>query len=265
MQWKEQALDRFSSKKDAQKWSNIYTTENPSVDLISFRQRRDFTVNYVRDHCATGSTILDLGCGAGPVLTQLCQNEYNLIGIDYSNDMLHLAQQQLGENVARVPLMQGECEAIPLPDDSVDCIVCLGVISYAESITTALQEMSRVLCSDGIAIISYRNALNDEFMDPAQWPKSIWRLIFKSRKVRKKDIGRSIPRKEVLEHVALTGLHLVGEKQLGFGTIRFNKKIISDGSLAIKVNRVLHRCLISLRLNRLYRAMSDVHIVVVKK
>lgn len=264
MQWKEQALDRFSSKKDAQKWSNIYTAENPSVDLISFRQRRDFTVNYVCNHCANGSTILDLGCGAGPVLSQLCQNEYKLVGVDYSNDMLSLARQQLGEHAARVPLMQGECEAIPLPSESVDCIVCLGVISYAESITAALQEMRRVLRPDGIAIISYRNALNDAFMDPAQWPKSIFRAIFKSSVPSKKVIGRSIPRAEVMEEIDSVGFQFIAEQQMGFGTLRFNKKVVSDGSLAIKVNRLLDKCLTSLRLNRLYRAMSDVHIVVLK-
>src|SRR5690625_6109058 len=56
----------------------------------------------------------------------------NCIGIDYSVDMLRLARSNLGAKA--VPLVQAECEKIPLPDASVDCIVCLGVISYAVSI-----------------------------------------------------------------------------------------------------------------------------------
>ena len=265
MQWKDQAQDRFSDEKDATKWSNIYTTNNPNVDALNFRKRRDFTVDYVLTHLPEGASILDLGCGAGPVLVKLCAYNYNLIGIDYSDDMLRLARQQLGIAAEKISLLQGECEHIPLPDAANDCVVCLGVISYAESIEAALREIYRVLKPGGIAIVTYRNALNDLFMDPVALIKHIITFPFRIGKAPRKTIGRSIPRKEVLENIYKTDFTLLTEHQIGFGSIRFNRKVIIDGKLAIRINNLLHGVLKNIGFRWLYKATADVHIMVLQK
>jgi ubiquinone/menaquinone biosynthesis C-methylase UbiE len=265
MQWKDQAQDRFSTGKDATKWSDMYTTDKPSIDALNFRKRRDFTVDYVRTHFLEGARILDLGCGAGPVLVKLCTYNYQLIGIDYSNDMLCLARQQLGAATENVLLLQGECERIPLPDASNDCIVCLGVISYAESIDVALHEIYRVLTPGGTAIVTYRNAFNAVFMDPVAFIHCVIRYPFCAEPAPVKTIGRAIARKEVLDNIHKTHFKILLEQQIGFGSLRFNRKVLFDGKCAIRVNNVLHKLLHGLGLKRLYRAMADVHIIVLQK
>lgn len=262
MSWKEQVRSRFSQSKDANKWSAIYTAEYPDVDSLSFRQRRDYAVNYILENVSQSSKIVDIGCGAGPVLVSLSGYRYDLIGIDYSEDMLALAHENLGENAQRIPLMQGDCEDVQLPDNSVDCVVCLGVISYAESITGALTEIERLLKPGGKAIVSYRNALNEIFMDPIAWLK--YPFVDHSA-TDKTIIGRSIPRTEVISCVEKTHLKLEREHQIGFGALRFNKKIISNGRLAIKVSRYVGSILSALGLRKLYRNMADVHIVILQK
>lgn len=262
MSWKEQVRSRFSQSKDASKWSAIYTAECPDVDSLSFRQRRDYAVNYILENISQPSKIVDIGCGAGPVLVSLSDYRYDLIGIDYSEDMLALAHENLGENVHRIPLIQGDCEDVQLPDSSVDGVVCLGVISYAESITGALKEIERILRPGGKAIVSYRNALNEIFMDPVALLKY---PFVKAPITDSSVIGRSIPRSEVVACIKKTNLSIESEHQIGFGSLRFNKKIISNGRLAIKINRFVGYALSLLKLKKLYRNMADVHIVILQK
>lgn len=265
MQWKEQAKNRFSNNQDAQKWASIYTSERPSVEARNFRARRDYSVEFIQAQAPTGACILDIGCGAGPVLVKLDPHQYRLIGMDYSDDMLRLARFNLGAEAQQVSLIQGECERIPLPAESIDIAVCLGVISYAESIENALHEISRILKTDGYAVITYRNYYNDVFMDPVVLLKTLLGFFIGRHAQSDKKIGRSIPRSEVLANITKTNLHIVDETQIGFGSLRFNGKVISDGKLATRFNRFLHWLLTSLKLKKLYRRMADIHIIVLQK
>jgi len=265
MKWKEQAKSRFSTSADANKWSDIYTSSTPNVEAVSFRKRRDYTVNYILEHVPEKSIILDLGCGAGPVLTQLQAHDYNLTGIDYSHDMLQHARRELDEALNNVLLIRAECEKIPMPDNSFDFVVCLGVISYAESIDTAIKELYRVLKPGGRVIVSYRNKYNDIFLDPIRLIKYLIVLPFTFMSSETKVIGRSIPRTEVLSSIKKCPFKIEAEHQIGFGNIRINGKILSDGNLAIKMNNVIHKFLRLTKLDFIYRLVSDVHIFVLSK
>ena len=198
------------------------------------------------------------------MLVELCNHPYNLIGIDYSGDMLRLARKQLGSAQNKIPLLQGECEAIPLSDASIDCVLCLGVISYAESIENALQNIFNVLRPGGTAIVTYRNSLNDIFMDPVALIKQAFEMLFRNGDHANRTIGRSIPRSEFLQNIRKTQFKVAGEHQIGFGTLRLNRRVISDGRMAIRLNGFLHK-LLSFFPNAIYRAMADVHIIILKK
>lgn len=262
MDWKSQARDRFSFSKDADKWSDIYSSEQPNAEAVAFRQRRDFTVNSVLERTSSGQHVLDLGCGAGPVLKLLVNHGYKLTGIDYSEDMLIQARNNLGEQARDVYFKQGDCEQIPLPDNSVDCIVCLGVISYAESIENAIAEQVRVLKPGGICILSYRNVLNESLLDPIYGVRKLW---LKANNRLPKKIGRSLSKEEVYQPISRQPVDIIDTFQTGFGNIRINGKVISDGRLAINWNRSLHRVLTALRLKALYRVLADVQVITFQK
>lgn len=265
MDWKQAASERFSLAKDANKWANLYRDSTGSIEATMFKQRRDFTVEYVLNNIPKSARVLDLGCGAGPVLGPLRQAGMSCVGMDYSVDMLHLARQNLG--AGSVPLVQAECEKIPLPDASVDCVVCLGVISYALSMTGAMEELRRVLKKDGIAIVSYRNRYNELLLDP---PKLIGSIVQKPlhwlrRKERgAPEIGRALHPGSVLRSVKASGLQVQARQPIGFGAIRLNGKVLSDGRLAHKFNGLLAGLFRLLPIASVRRLFSDVHVLVLK-
>ena len=265
MEWKDRVKNRFSKTVVADIWVDIYTTETPNVDAVSFRKRRDYTIAYVTENIPTGSFIMDLGCGAGPVLSELVKYDYRLLGLDFSFDMLLRTRKTLGTSADAVPLAVADCEHIPVSDSSLDCIVCLGVISYAESIDAALREQHRILKPGGKTIISYRNNLNSILLDPAKLIKYMISIVFKNRKSEYDRIGLRLSRREILKIIKNLPFAIVKEHQIGFGSIRMNEKILSNGRLAIKINKLLHKFLGFFKLTSVYRAISDIHIVILEK
>ncbi|MDX1395544.1 MAG: arsenite methyltransferase [Gemmatimonadota bacterium] len=105
-----------------------------------------------------GETVLDLGSGGGIDVLLSARRvgpTGKAYGLDMTPDMLALArhnQQQAG--VENAEFLEGEIEAIPLPDDSVDVIISNCVINLSVDKPTALAEAFRVLRPEGRFAVS---------------------------------------------------------------------------------------------------------------
>lgn len=94
-----------------------------------------------------GLTVLDLACGTGRYgLLARERGARLVIGIDNSPAMLA---------ANALPLRaQATLEAIPLPDQTVDVILCGLALGHLPQLSLALREMGRVLRPGGTALIS---------------------------------------------------------------------------------------------------------------
>jgi ubiquinone/menaquinone biosynthesis C-methylase UbiE len=97
--------------------------------------------------------ILDIGCAAGAEFEPLLARGFQIVGIDYSPEMLTLAHHRFGASRA-VQLFRADAELLPFPDASFDHVVCLGVFEYLSTYDRCLEEIHRVLHPGGVAIIS---------------------------------------------------------------------------------------------------------------
>jgi ubiquinone/menaquinone biosynthesis C-methylase UbiE len=97
--------------------------------------------------------LLDVGCAAGAEFEPLLVRGFQIVGIDYSPEMLRLAEQRFGASHA-VHLCRADAESLPFPDASFDHVVCLGVFEYLSTYDRCLDEIHRVLRPGGVAIIS---------------------------------------------------------------------------------------------------------------
>lgn len=101
--------------------------------------------------------LLEIGVGSGEFLHRYREQyrETDLIGVDLSASMIAAAR-----DIEPSPLYcQGSITSLPVETDSVDVVVCLGVVGYVDSVDlgAVFNECARVLEPGGQLIVSFAN------------------------------------------------------------------------------------------------------------
>jgi SAM-dependent methyltransferase len=125
-----------------------------------------------------GETLLDLGCGAG-IDTIIAAHRTGptgrVIALDFLPEMLERTSAAAAEiGLANVEPLEGDIEAIPLPDASVDQVISNGVINLAPRKARVLAECARVLRPGGKLTLADLTVAEEELppeilTHPATW------------------------------------------------------------------------------------------------
>jgi arsenite methyltransferase len=125
-----------------------------------------------------GETLLDLGCGAGIdtiLAAQRTGPTGRVIALDFLPEMLEQTTTAAAEaGLANVDPLEGDIEAIPLPDRSVDHVISNGVINLAPRKARVLAECARVLRPGGKLTVADLTVAEEELpteilAHPATW------------------------------------------------------------------------------------------------
>jgi len=157
----------------------LYSTEDLAAVPAAAIDRALGVANHLRFADITpGQTILDIGCGGG-IDTILAARRVGptgrVIALDFLPEMLartaHAAREAGVDNVE--PL-DGEMEAIPLPDHSVDLVISNGVVNLSARKSRVMAECARVLRPGGRLCISDLTVEQDDLppeiaTQPAAW------------------------------------------------------------------------------------------------
>lgn len=97
-----------------------------------------------------GEQVLDLGCGTGSLAYALAQRVKNqgIVGVDISEAYIEHARARSDD--PRLDFRVGSATAIPLPDNSVDRVLSILLLSFVEDTERALSEMCRVVRPGGV-------------------------------------------------------------------------------------------------------------------
>lgn len=124
-----------------------------------------------------GDVVLDLGCGGGIdsiITARRTGPAGRVIGLDFLPEMLE--RTATAARLAGVPVepLEGELEAIPLPDDSVDVVISNGVINLSPRKSRVFAECARVLRPGGRFCVADLTARDEELPPeigtrPAAW------------------------------------------------------------------------------------------------
>jgi SAM-dependent methyltransferase len=125
-----------------------------------------------------GETVLDIGCGGG-IDTIIAAHRTGpggtVIGLDFLPEMIDRTRTAAAETgMTNIVTLEGEMEAIPCPDDSVDLIISNGVINLSARKARAMAECARVLRPGGRLCVSdltvEQDGLPPEVLtQPAAW------------------------------------------------------------------------------------------------
>jgi ubiquinone/menaquinone biosynthesis C-methylase UbiE len=101
---------------------------------------------------------LDVGCGTGRGVSFLTQQGYDIVGLDYTMNMLKVCQGKL-DCAESAKLVQGDAGILPFPDNCFDCIISLNFLHLfsSENQKKFIDEMARVLKPGGTLICEFDN------------------------------------------------------------------------------------------------------------
>lgn len=105
-----------------------------------------------------GQTIVDVGCGTGVVARTAADRLAGrgvVIGIDLNEGMLAVARRLRPD----IEWRQADAAELPVPDGSVDIVLCQAALMFVRDPGQALREMRRILGSAGTAVIHVWSAL----------------------------------------------------------------------------------------------------------
>ena len=125
-----------------------------------------------------GDTILDVGCGSGIdslLAARRTGPSGRVIALDFLPEMLERTAAAAAETgLDNVETLEGEMEAIPLPDGSVDCVISNGVPNLSPRKARVFAECARVLRPGGELCVADLTVGDEELppevlTHPATW------------------------------------------------------------------------------------------------
>ena len=108
----------------------------------------------VAKHVKDGDSILDIAPGAGYLSIEISRlGKYKITGMDISKELVEIFKRNAEEASANISFEQGNVSKMPFQADAFGFIVCVLAIKNFKEPVRALEEMYRVLRSDGTALI----------------------------------------------------------------------------------------------------------------
>jgi SAM-dependent methyltransferase len=130
------AYEQQSAGYDAEAGGGLFAVDEPIVaEYLSGR---------------APAVALDAACGTARFAEFLAKCGHRVIGVDSSPDMLAHARRRVPDGEFHI----AELDRLPLPDDSVDVIVCALALVHVPRLRPVLAEFARVLRPGGDLIIS---------------------------------------------------------------------------------------------------------------
>jgi glycosyltransferase involved in cell wall biosynthesis/ubiquinone/menaquinone biosynthesis C-methylase UbiE len=224
-------------------WDGVY--RGTDLQGLIYQRRQDAVLAYVDAvGLSSGATVLEIGCGAGHLTTELAERQLRVEAVDASDAMVETTRERalkagLGKEVV---VSKADVHALPFAMDHFDLVVAVGVIPWLHAPAQAIGEMARVLRPGGHLVVTADNRTRlTSFTDPRRIV-AIPPLKRAYRTLRGREVSsmsqlhtpRGIDR--MLEHA---GLIPVARRTVGFGPFSILGRSILEGSAGIRINDLL--------------------------
>jgi SAM-dependent methyltransferase len=124
-------------------WASTY--DDPSNGLFAVDEP---VVDAILDTLPVGDA-LDAACGTGRFSARLAARGHRVVGVDSSAAMLDVARTKVPNGAFHV----GKLDDLPVPDASVDLVLCALALSHVPDLVPVMAELARVVRPGGHVVI----------------------------------------------------------------------------------------------------------------
>lgn len=101
---------------------------------VEYEKRCDYIFSFFEKNGIKSGTVLDLACGTGSMSIPFMKKGYNIIGLDYSEEMLEIASNRFSEVGDNFSLLKAKMQEFELSEKADACICCLDSINHLNNI-----------------------------------------------------------------------------------------------------------------------------------
>lgn len=143
------------------------------IESENFNSKEDYILHQMHTYAyvqasqfAHGKKVLDLGCNVGYGSEILSKTAKHVYGVDVSENAILAAKEKYGDLGISFDRVDGE--NLPFADDEFDMIISCQVIEHVVDYDKYINEIKRVLSSNGLVIFTTPNSLIR--LDPGMTP-----------------------------------------------------------------------------------------------
>ncbi|MFZ3576477.1 class I SAM-dependent DNA methyltransferase [Virgibacillus sp. DJP39] len=154
------------------------------MDAAPYDQWDEITREILNQASISVNQIVDLGCGTGQITTRLAQSGYQMVGVDYSVDMLSYAEQRASEQNLSIQWINQDIrytEGIIEADAVISYCDVINYITTEEDLNLVFANVADMLKDDGIFIFDIhslnhveQDMVNQTFATVDEDLSSIW-------------------------------------------------------------------------------------------
>jgi 2-polyprenyl-6-hydroxyphenyl methylase/3-demethylubiquinone-9 3-methyltransferase len=160
--------------------------------------------------------VLDLGCAGGFMSEAIAREGGEVVGVDPAVQAIEAARAHAELEHLAISYRIGRAEAIPLPDASVDRVVCVDVLEHVDDLHRCLREIARVLKPGGVLLF---DTINRTVL--ARWIViGLYERLLRAAPRGTHDVRKFITPRELLDGLRWVGL--IAGPLVGLGPLGFN-------------------------------------------
>lgn len=160
-----QHIKEFFDEDSRQYLRERYPSAPKTCDQFSYLIRKQYVLEML-DRIPKKGRILDIGCGPAVYTRDLVERGWQVTGVDLSSGMLKTAATAAASLPGKpVRFAAAQATELPFRDAAFDAVLCVGVVSYVDSVPTLLADVRRILKPGGEAIFQISNSLSVSELD----------------------------------------------------------------------------------------------------